>query len=162
MTASTPNPSPTQIKDTNPTTPSARKRAREICLQALYQWQLAGHSATDLAQQFRAERNLQKVDIVYFDALLNAVIEQSAELDILFEPFLDCKLDQLDPVSLTILRISSYELQSRLDIPYRVVINEAINLSKKFGPTDSRKFVNAVADKLAPQLRAMEISAKQS
>lgn len=149
------------MKRTKPslTTPSARRKAREILMQSLYQWELAGQSLHNIEAQFYAEKTMDKVDRDYYHELLHGIPAQLEETDQRYEPFLDRRLDELDPISLSILRIGSYEMAKRLDVPFKVVINEAVNLSKKYGPEDSQKYINAVMDKLAPRLRREEMAA---
>ena len=136
----------------------ARQKARHFAVQALYQRILAGASASQIEAQFRVDHDMTGADLGYFHELLSRAIEQADELDALFGPLLDRELADLDPVSLAQLRLSCYELRSRPDVPWRVVIEEAVRLSKKFGPTDSFKFLNGVLDKLAHQLRPAETS----
>lgn len=146
----------------NPTTPSARRKAREMLLQSLYQWEVAGQDVNSIEAQFYAENNMDKVDREYYREILHAVPKQASELDRGFEPLLDRRLDELDPVSISILRICSYEMTERLDVPVKVVINESVNLAKRFGPEDSKKYINAIADKLAHRLRKTELNALRS
>lgn len=139
---------------------STRHKARHYAVQALYQWQLNRSSVSEIEAQFRVEYNMKGVDIAYFHELLAEGSKASGELDEIMIPLLnDRKLDELDPVTLSLLRMSLYELRERIDVPYRVVINEAINLAKKFGPEDSQKFVNGVLDKAVQDLRAIEVEA---
>lgn len=140
---------------------SARQKARHFAVQALYQRILAGASAAQIEAQFRVDHDMTGADLGYFHEALFSVIEQNDALDALFEPLLDRSLGDLDPVSLAQLRLSTWEMQSRPDVPWRVVIEEAIRLSRKFGPTDSYKYLNAVLDKLARQLRPAETAARQ-
>ncbi len=144
------------------TTPSARRKAREMLMQALYQWEVAGQNIHSIEAQFYEENNMKKVDQDYFRELLHAIPAAIGELDRRFEPLLDRRLDELDPISLSILRIGSYELSSRLDVPVKVVINEAVNLGKRFGPEDSQKYINAVVDKLAHRARREELRSVES
>lgn len=139
------------------TTPSARRKARQMLLQSLYQWQVAGQDLHSIEAQFYAENNMDKVDREYFRDLLHAIPASIGDLDSKFEPLLDRRLDELDPVSFSILRIGCYEMAERLDVPVKVVINEAVNLAKRFGPEDSQKYINAVVDKLARRLRKDEL-----
>ena len=139
------------------TTPSARRKARQMLLQSLYQWQVAGQDLHSIEAQFYAENNMDKVDREYFRDLLHAIPASIGDLDSRFEPLLDRRLDELDPVSFSILRIGCYEMAERLDVPVKVVINEAVNLAKRFGPEDSQKYINAVVDKLARRLRKDEL-----
>lgn len=136
---------------------ATRRVARSLAMQALYQWHVAGQSLNEIEAQFRVDNDFSGVDGAYFHEILHGVPRQKTELDGLIEPCLDRPLAELDPVELAILRLSTYELQDRLDVPYRVVINEGIELAKTFGATDGHKFVNGVLDKLAPQLRAAEV-----
>lgn len=140
-----------------PSTPSARKAARELSVQGLYQWTMAGQPIKQIAQSLLDSKNPAKIDGEYFNEIILASARQSEQLDIDFTPFLEIPMEQLDPVSLSILRIGCYEMQFRIDVPYKVIINEGVNLAKKFGPTDSNKFVNAVLDRLAQQYRKVEL-----
>ena len=130
-----------------------------MLLQSLYQWKIAGQAIHTIEAQFYSENNMAKVDRDYYHELLHGIPEALGETDDRYAPLLDRRIDELDPVSLSILRIGSYEMAKRLDVPFKVVINEAVNLAKKFGPEDSQKFVNAVMDKLAPRHRKTEVKA---
>ena len=143
----------------SPTTPSARRKAREMLLQSLYQWEIAGQTLHSIEAQFYSENNMDKVDRDYYHELLHGIPGMLADIDERFTPLLDRRHDELDPVSLSILRIGSYEMAERVDVPFKVVINEAVNLAKKFGPEDSQKYINAVMDKLAPRHRKPEVEA---
>ncbi len=146
-----------------PSTPKARHKAREFLVQALYQWQLAGQSVGSIEAQFCTDNDMEKVDLEYFHELLHKIAAEAGDLDRLYEPLLvDRRLDELDAVSRAILLLATAEFQHRIDVPYRVVINEGVDLAKRFGPTDSQKFVNGVLDKLAPRLRAVEVRAARS
>ena len=134
----------------------ARQKARHYAVQALYQHILTQDSAAKIEAEFRVDYDMSAVDLAYFHELLASVIAKTAELDALFDQYLDRDIAELDPVSLAQLRLSTYELQSRIDVPWRVVIEEAIRLSKKFGPTDSYKYLNGVLDRLSRDLRAAE------
>jgi transcription antitermination protein NusB len=134
----------------------ARSIARKLAMQALYQWQLTQHSAAEIKKQFLESEDSGGVDREHFEELVGKCIEQHEQLEAALAPFLDRPLDQLDPVETAILMIGMYELQQRVDIPYRVVINEAIDLCKRFGATDAHKYVNAVLDRAARELRAAE------
>lgn len=136
----------------------ARTRARELLLQALYQKQIAGHECTELLSQFREQVAYERVDQEFFEELLQAICEAQAELQTSIDKLIDRPLEQLDPVELGILLIGVYELESRTDIPYRVVINEGVNLAKRFGSLDGHKYINACLDAGAQSLRAAEIS----
>lgn len=140
--------------------PTARHNARQYALQALYQWQITETPLAELESQFLTHEIRKKTDLDYFKELLHAVVKQYAELDERMTAFLTNRaLDELDPIELTCLRIATYELNYRLDVPYRVIINEALELTKKFGSIEGYKFVNGVLDQLAKQLRTVEITA---
>lgn len=140
--------------------PTARRNAREYALQAMYQWQISGTALADLELQFINHEIRRKTDVEYFKELMHSIPSQFDELDNLMTPFLKSRpLAELDPVELAILRIALYELSKRLDIPYRVVINEALELTKKFGSIEGYKFVNGVLDQVARQQRAVETNA---
>lgn len=146
-----------------PSTPSARSKARHYATQALYQWQMTKAPVATILQEFFDDNDMSVVDVPYFREALSQIPEQLPMLELDFLPFLtDMTLEELDPITLAILRLSCYELRFRLDVPYRVVINEGVNLAKKFGATDSYKFVNGVLDKVAPRLRAIEVNAARS
>lgn len=139
----------------------ARRQARTLAMQALYSWHIAGQALNEIEAQFRVDNDFSAVDGAYFHEILHGVPRQKSEIDALFEPLLDRPLDEIDPVELSILRLSTYELRNRIDVPYRVVINEGIELAKVFGATDGHKFVNGVLDKLAPTLREAEVKANK-
>lgn len=141
--------------------PSARRKARRFAMQGLYQWQMSGTSIKDIESQFLEENDMKKVDMSYFRELMLGVVTQTDVLEQAFGPLLDRKVSELDPVTLAILRISSFELKDKVDIPYRIIINEGIELAKVFGSEDSHRFVNGVLDKLAKQFRSAEFNAKR-
>lgn len=134
----------------------ARSIARKLAMQALYQWQMTGYEANDLVKQFVEGEEFIGADREYFEELLRGSIAQRQEIFTGIEPFIDRPVDQLDPVETAILMLGMFELRSRLDVPYRVVINEAVDLAKRFGATDAHKYVNAVLDRAAKELRAYE------
>ncbi|MCP5162797.1 MAG: transcription antitermination factor NusB [Hahellaceae bacterium] len=138
--------------------PSAAKRrkARTLALQALYQWQLAKSSVSQIEAEFAVDNDMTKVDVPYFREILRGVTMNKSELEAQFAPFLDRPVDDVDPVELSLLRMGAYELMKRVDVPYRVVINEGVELAKKFGGTDGHKFINGILDKMALRLRAAE------
>jgi N utilization substance protein B len=136
-----------------------RHKARHYAMQALYQWHMAGAPLNDIEAEFRAEYDFGKVDGEYFHALLHEIPARVDEIEAVFAPHMvDRSVKELGPVELALLRIGSYELMERIDVPYKVVINESVNLAKKFGATDSHKFVNGVLDQVARQLRTVEIN----
>ena len=134
-----------------------RSRARRAVLQALYQWQLSGQSPSEVEAQFVAEQPLKHVDLDYFQLLLRNIPVHLNELDETLSPSLDRPVSQLDPIEKAILRIGTFELVHRLEIPWRVVINEAVELAKSFGAEQSHKYVNGILDKVAHEKRASEI-----
>ena len=130
-----------------------RSRARRGALQALYQWQLGGDSTDAIRAQFRDRPGMTKVDWAYFDELVEGTSRQHAELDALLTPLLDRPMEQLDPVEKSILRLAAYELRHCTEVPWRVCINEAVELARTFGAQDSHRYINGVLDPLARQLR---------
>jgi len=135
----------------------ARTRARELLVQALYQKQLAGHSSSELLEQFRLQTAYKRVDQEFFDEALPQICRTQDELESAIDDLIDRPLEQLDPVERAVLLIGVYELQSRLDVPYRVVINEGVNLAKRFGALDGHKYINACLDTAAQSLRSVEV-----
>jgi len=140
----------------------ARTRARELLLQALYQKQIAGHDSAELLSQFREQVAYKRVDHEFFDVALVEICDTQVELEKTLEPLVDRPLEQLDPVEMGVLLIGVFELQSRLDVPFRVVINEGVNLAKRFGATDGHKYINACLDRAAQSLRSDEVQAQGS
>jgi N utilization substance protein B len=135
---------------------SARRRSRELALQGLYAWQLSGDDAAGLQAQLAESGGFGKADAKYFARLLQGTIEHAGALEQLIAPALDRKLKELSPVERGILLLAAFELKNAPDIPYKVVINEAVELAKSFGGTDGHKYVNGVLDKLALTLRPDE------
>ena len=136
-----------------------RRKARHYGMQALYQWHMAGASLAAIEAEFRADYDFSHVDLEYFQALLHGVPACVDALEAILEPLLDRKLSELDPIERTLLRMGTFELAHRPDVPYKVVINEAVSLAKKFGATDGHKYINGVLDKVARELRKVEIDA---
>ncbi len=139
----------------------ARTRARELMVQALYQKQIAGHSTSELVAQFHEQAAYERVDKAYFDEQFPAISKSQDELEKKIDALIDRPLEQLDPVELAILLIGVYELESQIDIPYRVVINEAVNLAKRFASIEGHKYVNACLDLAAKSYRETETRAKR-
>ena len=133
--------------------PATRRRAREWAVQALYSWQVSQNDIADVEYQFLSEQDVKDVDVLYFRELLSGVATNSAYLDGLMKPYLSRLLEELGQVEKAVLRIALFELSKRDDVPYKVAINEAIELAKTFGAEDSHKFVNGVLDKAAPAIR---------
>lgn len=144
-------------KSGKPSRTQMKREARSFALQALYQWQMAGSTVSDIEAQFRTENDMSGTDLKLFAALLHGVPSKSTELDQAVIPYLDRKLEDLDPIELTVLRMGTYELSSMIDVPYKVAINEAVNLAKIFGATESHKYVNGVLDRVARDLRKTEV-----
>ena len=142
--------------------PAARRKARRFTVQALYQWQMTGANLGDIEAQFRVDNDMLKTDVDYFHELLHEIPKCVTELDNSFAQYLDRGIKDLDRVELAILRIGTYELSKRLDVPYRVAINEGIELAKYFGATESHKYVNGVLDKVAQRLRVAERAERDS
>jgi len=141
---------------------SSRRRSREFALQGLYQWQLAGTDPLTIAEQLSDAEGFNKIDADYFKALLDGAVAGAAEMEQLIAPLLDRAYKSLSPVERGILLLAGYEFRHQPEVPYRVVMNEAIELAKSFGGTDGHKYVNGVLDKMAMQLRAVEVSAGRS
>jgi N utilization substance protein B len=134
----------------------ARTLARKLAMQALYQWQLTQQSAAEIKPQYLESEDSAGVDEDHFVELVTQIIARHAEITGVLTPFIDRPLEQLDPVEAAILMVGIYELQHRPDVPYRVVINEGVDLCKRFGATDAHKYVNAVLDRAAREIRASE------
>ncbi|GIX38226.1 transcription antitermination factor NusB [Silanimonas lenta] len=139
--------------------PAARSRARRRALQALYAWQMAGTSIPQVLQQFQHEQDMEVADLEYFEALVKGVAEHRALLDERLAAFLDRPIEQVDPIERAVLRIAAFELLHRLDVPYRVVLNEAIETAKRFGAEHGHTYVNGVLDRAAAAFRPAEAGA---
>jgi len=148
------------MADTKGKGAGARTRARELMVQALYQKQIAGHSTSELIAQFHEQVAYERVDQPFFDEQFPAISNSQDELEKKIDELIDRPLEQLDPVELAILLIGVYELESRIDIPYRVVINECVNLAKRFGSIEGHKYINACLDLAARSFRELEIKAQ--
>lgn len=135
-----------------------RRRSREFALQGLYQWQLSGSDPATIARQLGEAKGFDKIDGDYFKVLLEGTVGAAPELEKAIAPLLDREYARLSPVERGILLLAGYELAHRPEVPYRAVINEAVELAKSYGGTDGHKFVNGVLDKLAARLRAAEKS----
>ena len=141
---------------------STRRRARELALQGLYEWLVGGADAGVIDAHMREQDDFAKCDPVHFDAVLHGVIAGAPALDAVLARHLDRKISLLSPVEHAALLIGAYELTHCLEIPYRVVINEAVELAKSFGGTDGHKYVNGVLDKSAGDLRPVEVAARRA
>lgn len=136
--------------------PAARSRARRRALQAVYAWQMSGSSMNKVLDQFRDEQDMEIADLAYFEDLLRGLDSHCADIDAALQPFLDRSVDQVDPIERAVLRLATYEMRYRLDVPYRVVINEAIEIAKRFGADHGHSYVNGVLDHAALEWRAAE------
>jgi transcription antitermination protein NusB len=136
-----------------------RRKARRLILQALYQWQMNETEAVEIAAQFHAEYQ-GKIDWDYFDEIFKRIPALVQELDELINPCLDRRPESLDPIERALLRLGTFELSRRIEIPYRVVINEAVELAKVFGASDSHKYINGILDRLAKKIRVTERAAE--
>ncbi|MES9854138.1 MAG: transcription antitermination factor NusB [Candidatus Thiodiazotropha sp. L084R] len=137
-----------------------RSQARKHAVQAIYQWQMAGQDVSDIANQFIEEQDLSSFEFPYFQDILQGVPAHLAQLDELLKPSLDRAIESVDPVERAILRIGVYELKHKIEVPYRVVINEAVEMAKVFGAEQGHKFVNGVLDQVAKKVRSVEIASK--
>ncbi|HEU0220135.1 MAG TPA: transcription antitermination factor NusB [Gallionella sp.] len=138
---------------------SPRHRARELALQGVYQWRVTAGDKAQIEKQILTEKNLGRFDKELFSKLLCGTLDQHADLEALLAPHLDRSLAELSPVEFSVLLLGAFELSQHLKVPYKVVINEAVELAKTFGGTDGHKYVNGVLDKLAPLVRAAEVNA---
>lgn len=141
--------------------PSKRRKGRRYAVQGIYQWQLTNNSPESIYQSMLVDVNLNKTDLTYMEELITKVPTHIDEIDQLLSPKLSRTLDEVDPVEKAILRIAVYELLKHPEIPYKVVINEAIEQAKTFGAEDGHKFVNGVLDKVSVDVRALEVKAGQ-
>ncbi|HKX43029.1 MAG TPA: transcription antitermination factor NusB [Burkholderiaceae bacterium] len=141
---------------------SARRRAREVALQGLYEWLIAGSDAGVVDAHMREQADFDKCDAAHFDALLHGSIAEAAEIDALLAKHVDRPTAQLSPIEHGVLMIGVYELKHCISIPYKVAINEAVELAKGYGGTDGHKYVNGVLDKAAAELRAVEVNAARA
>lgn len=139
-------------------TVSIRTQTRRVALQALYQWQVNRSEVLDVIKQFSESGRLDAVDVALFQDIVNEVVKQTDALDALYQPYLDRAVAMIDPIEKNILRMAVQELQDKIEIPYRVVINEAVELAKRFGAEDSHKYVNGILDKVSLDLRVLERS----
>ena len=141
---------------------SARRRAREIALQGLYEWLISGSDAGVIEAHMREQDGFEKADSTHFDALLHGCITEAADLDAVLARHVDRKTTELSPIEHGVLMIGAYELKHCIDVPYKVAINEAVELAKNFGGTDGHKYVNGVLDKTAVDLRPAEVEAARA
>lgn len=138
---------------------AARSRARRRALQALYALQMSGNPVEDVIAQFRQQQDMAIADEEYFEALVRGVARHQRDLDAALEPLLDRELARVDPIELAALRMAAWELRERLDVPFKVVLNEAVEASKRFGAEHGHTYVNGVLDRLAADWRRAEYNA---
>jgi N utilization substance protein B len=141
---------------------SARRRSREVALQGLYEWLISGAEVSVIDAHMREQEGFEKCDAAHFDALLHGCIAEAVDIDVLLTRHVDRKTTQLSPIEHGVLMIGVYELRHCVEIPYKVAINEAVELAKSFGGTDGHKYVNGVLDKAAAELRAPEVDAMRA
>lgn len=137
---------------------SPRTESRRVALQAIYQWQLTNESIPQIVKQFNEDGLLAEVELEWFKELLMEVSNHAEALDALFADYLDRSVARIDPVERAIMRMGAYELQSKVEIPYKVIINESVELAKRFGAEESHKYINGILDKVAKQLRELEMT----
>lgn len=137
----------------------AKQKARKLLVQALYSWELGGTDLQTIEVNFHLENDMSKVDTELFKTILFGVPQNLEQIDSAYQKYLDREEEKLDPVSRAILRLTAYELIFSIEVPYKVAINEGVNLAKTFGPTDAFKFINGVLDRVAADTRAVEIAA---
>ena len=140
----------------------ARGKSRRFAMQAIYQWQMTGDSITGIKQEFFEENNFSAIDAEYFSELVSGVASSISELDPFLEKNMSRSVESVDPVERSILRIAVYEFIHRFDVPYRVVLNEAVNIAKEYCAENSHGFVNAVLDKVAKEVRHIEVKSAKS
>jgi N utilization substance protein B len=145
-----------------PAQKSPRRRSRELALQGLYQWLVGGAEAAVVDAHMHEQEGFEKCDREHFDALLHGCIGEAATLDAVLAKHVDRRTNLLSPIEHGVLMIGAYELTHCIDIPYRVAINEAVELAKAFGGTDGHKYVNGVLDKAAAELRPVEVAARRN
>lgn len=143
-------------------TPAARSKARRFALQGLYQMELSECSATDVEKQYTEDHDMKRVDTDYLHDLLLGIVKHRDEIDELIAAKIDRQFDDLDPIETAILRIGGFELLHRVDVPYKVVINESVELARRFGASESHKYVNSILDQIAHDHRVFEIRKKSN
>jgi N utilization substance protein B len=136
---------------------NGKRKARKLALQALYQWLMSGTDLHEIEAQFRTINNMSKVDVEYFCELLHGVVQHAEKLDTSYLNFLDREAEALNPIELTVIRLGAYELLYRPEVPFKVVLDEAITLTKEFGSQDGHRYVNGVLNNLARDVRQVEV-----
>jgi N utilization substance protein B len=153
---------PPRAAGKRPAAKSTRRRSREVALQGLYEWLISGADAAAVDAHMREQEGFDKIDTAHFDALLHGCINEAADLDAVLARHVDRKTTELSPIEHGVLMIGTYELKHCIDVPYKVAINEAVELAKSYGGTDGHKYVNGVLDKAAAELRAVEVQAARA
>ncbi len=133
--------------------PAARRKARGLAVQAIYSWQISQNHVSDIEQQFLLDNDVNKIDVEFFKEAIRGVAAHYKELDTALTPYTERPYEEVDQIEKAIMRLTAFELKFRLDVPYKVAINEGIELAKKFGADDSHRFVNGVLDRAAKDLR---------
>jgi N utilization substance protein B len=157
-----PKPAAPKPAGKRPAAKSTRRRSREVALQGLYEWLLSGEEPGVIEAHMREQDDFDKCDTAHFDALLHGCISEASDLDAVLARHVDRKTTQLSPIEHAVLMIGAYELKHCIDVPYKVAINEAVELAKSFGGTDGHKYVNGVLDKAAIDLRPVEVGAARA
>jgi len=139
----------------------SRHLARQAAVQALYQWDMTQQNRLEIEASFLSDSKLQHSDLEYFQHLIADIPKQAADLDAAAQPFLDRDMEKVDPIERAILRLSVYELVNHMEIPYRVVINEGIELAKTFGSDNSYRFINGILDKMVATVRELEVAGQR-
>ncbi|TKR29773.1 transcription antitermination factor NusB [Luteimonas gilva] len=142
--------------------PVARSRARRRAMQAVYAWQISGGDVRQVIAQFAHEQAHEVADLEYFEDLVRGVLQHRSELDQALQQYLDRDVEQVDPIERAVLRIAAYEMKHRIDVPYRVIINEALETAKRFGSEHGHTYVNGVLDHAAAEWRAIEANAART
>ncbi len=142
--------------------PAARSRSRRRALQAIYAWQVSGQTITQVIEQFRNEQDMEIADLAYFEDLLRGVSEHLERIDAELRRFVDRDIVQIDPIERGVLRLAAYELLYRIDVPWRVVLNEAVETTKRFGADQGHTYVNGVLDRAAGEWRTAEVKSART
>ncbi len=150
------------MSESKKTVAKARGKSRRLVMQAIYQWQMTGDNISEIKQQFVDENNMTTLDATFFSEAVSGVASSISELDPLLEKYMTRTIESVDPVERSILRLATYEFVNRFDVPYRVVLNEAVNITKEYCSEKSHTFVNAVLDKVAKEIRHVEVQADQA
>ncbi|VAX08709.1 Transcription termination protein NusB [hydrothermal vent metagenome] len=140
---------------------NSRTQARRLAMQGIYEWQMSGNNIGEIETRLLVDKKNRNIDFKLFRELLHNIPKEIDELDGFIAEYIDRPMDEIDPVESAILRLGTYELSKRPDVPYRVVINEAVELTKTYGAETGHKYVNGIMDKLAAKLRAVEVAARK-